>query len=415
MRNIALLEWGPASLFHIQPRERIKVRTGWLEGGPLMPPFLSTMEDAKSDSADLCVRYALSAYEDLNAAIRNLRKCFGFPYQEYVGYLNTLTKTHRVRREHEGLIAPLRRWAIFGNVDAVFWIDYAKANQPPGSFKMGLRDSRPFSQGHMEICTQITAGSCQKEADGDESDMAWSDADDDLATGTLPGDGSLMRSSQGARELSSEPQSVMLGPRVALRRRGRVSRQQEEDAASRAQAATARSKDKEKAGSLTAAAAPAKKDERTYLRAMLQEEVVPGHGSIYQRSMNPGPGYYNPPDFLSAQPDGIGPGFRGRKKDTFDAAARHAKDLPAPGDYLAKPALVDLRPKLGSFTKADKLVSPLEIHKKLPFISSDAAKLEMHGVHGGEGMLGIFPTAPLPTSDNPHAPRWSFSRMRRPF
>ena len=54
-------------------------------------------------------------------------------------------------------------------VDAVLWIDYAKAqpqqkgsdagylrpsrvqaNQPPGSFKMGPRESRPFSPAHMQ-------------------------------------------------------------------------------------------------------------------------------------------------------------------------------------------------------------------------------------------------------------------------
>ncbi|CAE8669910.1 unnamed protein product, partial [Polarella glacialis] len=126
MRNIALLEWGPASLFYIQPRELIKVRSKWLEGGPVLPLFISTMEETKAGGPDIVVRYALSAFEDLNSAIKNLRRCFGFPYQEYIGYINTLTQSHRARREHEVLIDRLRRWAIFGNVDAVFWIDYAK-------------------------------------------------------------------------------------------------------------------------------------------------------------------------------------------------------------------------------------------------------------------------------------------------
>ena len=50
-----------------------------------MPPFLSAMEEAKTSDPDLTVRYALSAFEDLNSAIKNLRRCFGFPYQEYIG------------------------------------------------------------------------------------------------------------------------------------------------------------------------------------------------------------------------------------------------------------------------------------------------------------------------------------------
>jgi hypothetical protein len=134
-----------------------------------MPPFLSTSEEAR---AKIKVRYALSAYEDLNRAIRNLRRCFGFPYQEYIGYLNTMTRTHRARREHSILVESLRRWAMFGNVDAVLWIDYAKANQPPGSFKMGSRDSRPFSPLHTLICA-----ACE-EADEYEESEAWSDSED---------------------------------------------------------------------------------------------------------------------------------------------------------------------------------------------------------------------------------------------
>merc|ERR1719265_1404982 len=146
----------------------------WLDGGPNMPPFLSTREESKAGSADICVRYALSAFEDLNSAIKNLRRCFGFPYQEYIGYLNTLTRTHRARREHEALVDRLKRWAIFGNVDAVVWIDYAKANQPPGSFRIGPRDSRPFGLSHMEICQAVAEG---EHRDRDDQSEAWSDVD----------------------------------------------------------------------------------------------------------------------------------------------------------------------------------------------------------------------------------------------
>eukprot|EP00913_Durusdinium_trenchii_P002495 g2307.t1 len=65
------------------------------------------MEEAKAHDPDLT---------DLNSAIKNLRRCFGFPYQEYIGYMNTLTHQYRTRSEHEGLIDRIRRWAMFGNV-----------------------------------------------------------------------------------------------------------------------------------------------------------------------------------------------------------------------------------------------------------------------------------------------------------
>ena len=35
MRNIAILEWGPASLYYLEPRELIKVRSVILTGGPV--------------------------------------------------------------------------------------------------------------------------------------------------------------------------------------------------------------------------------------------------------------------------------------------------------------------------------------------------------------------------------------------
>lgn len=263
MRNIALLEWGPASLYYVLPRERIKVRTAWLEGGPHMPPFLSSIEDAKANDEEMRVRYALSAFEDLNLAVKNLRRCFGFPYQEYIGYLNTVSRQHRARREHEAILPGLRCWAIFGNVGAVLWIDYAKANQPPGSLKMGPRDSNPFSPNHTEICLSSGQKSPKHvDFDGDDSDCAWSDIDDEqnafarVASEIVPGGKFRKTVADTARERS---ETLALVPIVPNSARGKI--------------------------------VDSKKSFRKPCK--LQEEVKPPHGSIYKRSAVPGPGYYS--------------------------------------------------------------------------------------------------------------------------
>jgi len=428
MRNIALLEWGPASLFYIQPRERIKIRTEWLEGGPIMPAFLSTRDESKESG--ITVRYALSAFEDLNHAIRNLRRCFGFPYQEYIGYLNTLNRTHRARREHEALVDRLRRWAIFGNVDAVVWIDYAKANQPPGSFKMGPRDSRPFSQAHMELC-DLDEDEDNNNGDGD-SEASWSDIEGDNGGGHLLGTGAVPREAphhpqqqKDMTALSEEHhllQPLVLSARahsaasVPLKRLVRASELAEQKALSlsaRDGSKTQRrlSGDQDKAPEFRTQSARAMQ-ENALLRTMIQEEIIPGHGSIYIRSIAPGPGYYGTPG-PSLEEGGVG-AFGKRPKSRIDAIMEAGKDQPGPGEYTPRVRSLEARAQLGAIGKAPRLVPPTETARKLPFISAMASEFENHGIHSPNHLHLIDPEAPCSKSYQ-KAPKYSFGRMKRPF
>eukprot|EP00440_Ansanella_granifera_P029322 gb/GFBE01031848.1/.p1 GENE.gb/GFBE01031848.1/~~gb/GFBE01031848.1/.p1 ORF type:complete len:434 (+),score=91.42 gb/GFBE01031848.1/:1-1302(+) len=433
MRNIALLEWGPASLFYIQPRELIKVRSKWLDGGPVLPPFLSTMEEAKAHGPDIVVRYALSAFEDLNSAIKNLRRCFGFPYQEYIGYLNTLTQSHRARREHEALIERLRRWAMFGNVDAVFWIDYAKANQPPGSFKMGPRESRPFSPAHMQLVTDVPEHLGIGDLD-DESEAAWSEQEDEEKGQREEGgtvQGSVIESATLVREqgcLRPFPQkrlpkgvagvraSHMLAPAPTTNSPSASLVQGGEEAVTATFSATLDSTEmgdgtsKEKSQEKT-------KGERELLRTMLQEEFVPGPGSIYTRSIVPGPGYYGAPKAPdAAMKDSYSFGRKGKSK--IEEVKEFAAKLPGPGQYAPKPEMTaesQMVGKMGCMGKAPRLVPHDETARKLPFISKLASASESYGLDSSLSFHCVNPIGVTKTPRYSRPPEFSFSKTRRPF
>eukprot|EP00931_Biecheleriopsis_adriatica_P115515 TRINITY_DN91300_c0_g1_i1.p1 TRINITY_DN91300_c0_g1~~TRINITY_DN91300_c0_g1_i1.p1 ORF type:complete len:440 (+),score=100.36 TRINITY_DN91300_c0_g1_i1:114-1433(+) len=439
MRNIALLEWGPASLFYIQPRELIQVRSGWLDAGPVLPPFLSTMEEAKGHAPDIVVRYAFSAFEDLNSAIRNLRRCFGFPYQEYIGYLNTLTRQHRTRREHEGHVDRLRRWAMLRNVDAVFWIDYTKANQPPGSFKMGPQESRPFSPAHMQLCTDVIENLRLEDMDI-ESEGAWSDQEKDekdkdkekekngeglksLKEGASMGgsvreQGSLRPFPQ--KRLPKSAYSVraahMLAP--APDAKSALSGAPTEEAASPAPKAPPAEESLETDGDgfskerLTNKG----KGEQDMLRTMLQEEYVPGPGSIYSRSIVPGPGYYGAPKAPSEKMKEA-PTFGVKMKSHIDYVKDFAAKLPGPGEYAAKAEMTassEMVGKLGCFSKAPKMVATEDARKKLPFISKLSSATEGYGLDSSISFHCVPPDAPH-SARYARQPKYSFSKTRRPF
>lgn len=385
------------------------MRTEWLEGGPIMPPFLSTRDESKASSSGITVRYALSAFEDLNKCIQNLRRAFGFPYQEYIGYLNTLSRTHRARREHEALVDRLRRWAIFGNVDAVVWIDYAKANQPPGSFKMGPHDSTPFGKGHMEICV-ISDDNVRDMNNDADSDGAWSDLDEEgggapvtSAHHTQQPSDSL--ANQGSRRTSIVLQRGHSAGAVPLKRLVRASELAAQHASLTSGAKTARShreKDPSASGKL---------QENTLLRNMLQEEFVPAHGSIYTRSIAPGPGYYGVPGSAScAEETGVG-GFGHRPRSHIDDVMAASKELPGPHDYSPRPR--QLESQMGKIGKSPRLVEPIDIARKLPFISAMASRSEGHGVHSPNVFHAISPD--VPSSNRPRPPKYSFGKTRRPF
>lgn len=443
MRNIALLEWGPASLFYIEPRERIKVRTEWLDGGLMMPPFFSIMEEAKINPADICVRYALSAYLDLNKAINNLRRCYGFPYQEYIGYLNTLTRGQRVRREHLHLIDRLRRWAIVRNIDAIFWIDYTKANLPAGSFKIGPRSSRPFHPNHLEICGGLLSLEDQKRrADVEEaSDVALSDVNDDRA---LVDPGSYM-SPQGisgptvfladslglrldrsaANGAPSKLKPFVFQDRQLLQLRQlppQTSEPMEKQPTQQPPQNSAKSvsseggSDKDDASRLArrapnSARKPSEGDKMTAeLRGMIQEESIPPVGSIYTRTITPGPGYYGMPEMKISEARFEKETFTTRRRDFFDEVAISARKRPGPGVYQPKPGLTDTAKRLGIFGKEERLPSPEEAVRKLPFISEWASRVECHGIHSP---AIFYATQEQETTVKAYSPEYSVGRSRR--
>lgn len=427
MRNIALLEWGPASLFYIQPREQIKVRTQWLEGGPQLPPFLSSMEDFKANSESITVRYALSAFEDLNNVIRNLRICFGFPYQEYIGYLNSLTRKHRARREHEGLLSGLRRWAIFGNIDAVVWIDYAKSNQPPGSFKMGPHDSVPFHARHMEICAKVTDSedyAVRRWRDADESEGSGFSADEDHVGGAdsfhwgeVPYGESSRRPSRSADGvLRTTPGGGFMGglrhPVLRSRKAARETQPTSSRGPARGSMAVGATKSTASAASTCPPHPPASSSDQRWSqskdRPALQEEFIPAHGSIYSRSIAPGPGYYGQ-GALQTSEHCAGPSFGPRTRSQMDRQIELSVDFPPPGHYEPKPGLADAKKRLGKFGKAMKALSPPEAAKKLPFIPNTS---DNFGAESPGPYINVVPGA---HSAYTQSPKFSFGKLRRPF
>ncbi|CAE8588050.1 unnamed protein product, partial [Polarella glacialis] len=354
------------------------------------------MEETKAGGPDIVVRYALSAFEDLNSAIKNLRRCFGFPYQEYIGYINTLTQSHRARREHEVLIDRLRRWAIFGNVDAVFWIDYAKANQPPGSFKMGPRESCPFSPAHLQICSDLFDGFGAADNDADESEEACSEPDQEqqghhgsMEPPAMQGsrNGSVQMTPREPGTLRPFPMKRNKLDRSGVRPIHSLHQPELAPGKSTSSPATAAlaNEEADEPGSDQARASPAcnnvtnvgLQDEREQLRKMLQEEVVPAPGSIYTRSIVPGPGYYGIPRGPKGASEDA-PSFGRKQKGRIDIVMDLAKRVPGPGEYGngGKAEMAEIAAKLGRFNKADKLVATELLRRKLPFISKSAAASE---------------------------------------
>jgi hypothetical protein len=451
MRNIALLEWGPASLFYQKPRELIKVRTEWFETGPTLPHFSEPDSSGVVKSGELDVRYALSAFEDLNGAIKNLRLCFGFPYSEYIGYLNTLTKAHRARREHQVFIDRLRRWATFNNIDAVVWIDYAKSNQPPGSFKMGPIGSRPFSKAHIQVCVD-PLDLKRRPHDDEESELPWSDADEDVHHGehahTAPAIGSS--DSHGHHGVSTM-HAVEHGHTASIAEEiRRVRREQQQPKAPpprkvgqppARQQATPRKQhnpdgegegaDSEALEGLSidksaGASGDGSKDgqiqrtahsilnEKTMLKKMIQEEVVPVFGSIYTRSLTPGPGYYGVPDVVKNDAASFGI----RRKGCIDTAVDLHRKVPAPGVYEPAPSMVDSHTHYGTFHKVlpSALMLPPDKARKLPFISTHASLKEAPCVHSPSKFYDIVPEKGSQSArTRTTGASYTFCKVRRPF
>lgn len=391
-----------------------------------MPPFLSTKDEAKTQC--FRVRYALAAFENLDNVIKNIRHCFGFPYQEAIGYLNSLTRSHRVRREHEALIDRLRQWAIFGNVDAVVWIDYEKSNQKPGSFKVGPRNSRPFSLAHIELSDAPSGRCAREEEDGEESDYTGSEGEEPApkAGEAIPSSARGPRSSavlknfstarkkargldQGAAPTGESPKGSKAAAAEA-RKTTEASPRASGDAPLVDHDEISVSLDSARDSQLSAE----KKKADMLLDMMIQEEVVPAHGSIYPRSIAPGPGHYGNP--FSALAPHTGKTFGRKAIGRIDEVSRAAKLRPGPGEYsCGKPGFGDRTAPFGRFGKAAKMVLPVEATNASPFISDLAHTHDSHGVHSPNTMHCLTTTACDAAQGRPGAPFYSFSKARRPF
>ncbi|CAK0885229.1 unnamed protein product [Prorocentrum cordatum] len=153
------------------------------------------------------------------------------------------------------------------------------------------------------------------------------------------------------------------------------------------------------------------------MRGMLQEEVIPGPGSIYSRSMTPGPGYYGMPSAGSVQQ---APSFGARRKGCIDVAVDEHRMVPAPGTYepvAAADVRAKRKPGASSFGTAAMatLMTPRDAMRKLPFISNAASLAEAPCVFSPSGFHSIAPEASNRTGDRSGGASWSFGKMRRPF
>jgi len=391
-----------------------------------MPPFLSTKDEAKTQG--FRVRYALSAFENLDNVIKNIRHCFGFPYQEAIGYLNSLTRSHRVRREHEALIDRLRQWAIFGNVDAVVWIDYEKSNQKPGSFKVGPRNSRPFSRAHIEICDSPSHGRlAREEEDDEESDYTGSDVEEPSpkageaipssargprSSALLKNFSSARKKERGCEKLDSPKESKVPAAEGTRKntKNTEVSPRASGDAPLVDHDEISLSLDSARDSQLSAE----KKKADMLLDMMIQEEVVPAHGSIYPRSIAPGPGHYGNP-YSALAPATYGKTFGRKAIGRIDETVRVAKLRPGPGEYGTKPGLAERDAPFGRFGKAAKMVLPVEGQNASPFISALAHTHDSHGVHSPNILHYPETKACDAAQGKMTAPLYSFQKAKRPF
>jgi len=157
-----------------------------------------------------------------------------------------------------------------------------------------------------------------------------------------------------------------------------------------------------------------KKKADMLLDMMIQEEVVPAHGSIYPRSIAPGPGHYGNP-YCSLASAHMGKTFGRKAIGRIDETMRVAKLRPGPGEYSTKPGLAERAAPFGRFGKAAKMVLPCEGQNATPFISPLAHTHDSHGVHSPNKMQNPDMKACDAAQGKMSPPIYSFSKAKRPF
>jgi hypothetical protein len=369
-----------------------------------MPPFLYNKEEAKRGG--VAVRYVLAASEDLNKVIKNVRACFGFPYPDAIGFFNAVNSRHRARREHEGLIDRLRTWAIVGNVDAIVWIDFEKAQRD----KVGPRDSVPFSERHLNVITDgavsVVRGPDTSEAEDDE---ALDEIVDEERVSPRGREGFLkvIRATQGLRD----EQTVLLNSTLAIPNRGCAfpGEDLEDHDGDEDEEGRARREDEEQAPTEKETGAPADqeaaggeeeqpaKDWKAEVPT-LQPETKPPIGCIYPRSMTPGPGsYYH---VLSWKTGGIA--FQRKPRGRIDELVREKAADPAPGQYEGPLGMTEriLTEGAGAdrirgvrFSNAARLRLAVEGPNSSPLVTKEHAKSANAGIYSPGYFHDVLPGA----------------------
>jgi len=300
---------------------------------------------------------------------------------------------------------------MLGNVDAVVWIDYVKSNLAPGSFKMGPRVSRPFSDAHISICAYLPEDEKER---FEEHSEAWSVVEDenfvqpgvhdttgertDATLGASSGDDALA-SSASLKDLKDGP----LSPFALKLFSARLAR-----SSSKAHAV----EDGEESRAKRKSKRKSKKKGKEELRSVIQEEVIPAPGSIYPRSIVPGPGYYRSlPQTLADNRMSFGY----RPLGNIGSLVKRVKHLPGPGAYESKVPPVGAEVRFGRFGRAQRIVDPLDAARKLPFISAFASKSEAHGTLSPPKFYSVSPEAASATRGHLRPPQYSFGSTRRPF
>jgi hypothetical protein len=152
---------------------------------------------------------------------------------------------------------------------------------------------------------------------------------------------------------------------------------------------------------------------------MLQEEYIPGHESIYYRSIAPGPGYYTVnsacfEDRHNVNLEKVSSFGSGHRID-HTMGLHYLKDIPGPGEHATPKGLAESKGNLGRFGRSVKCVTNLESVKKLPFISHQASKVEAYGIHSPSKFHDVPEDSPHLTRGHVQAPKYSFGQARRPF
>jgi len=404
MRNIAFLEWGPV-LRYVASRDQILIR-GWYNDGPMLPKFL------QPGAPVIRVRYALCTHANLDKVIGNLRRCFGFPYSDSIGFWNALTRKGRVRRENSHILEKLSVWSIATNMDAVVWVDYEKTTAIKGGLGFTLRSysPKPFSKSQFKILavaddddeeqraarTRVTRNEIEvhdEEIQPEEPPLV----PERPVEPASPRSGSVLRLRRGGLEEEPSLEQKRTGPmdpRIQRYFKGADFNKTIIPGPLRSTLGAVPEKKKKSFTNFLSTVGPSwKKNEIS-----LQEEFVPVIGSIYQRSLVPGPGHYHL-DLNTLRKKKFT--FGGKKPSKFETDLKETKENPGPGQYNVSDSTLEHYCAVFPTTKRVSDTNPIH----LPYISDLHSRQDLQNYYGSQ----IIYDPPPP----PRTPRYTIPKARK--